>query len=475
MSSTLAAAHVRAAPLARPAMWRVATPMSLSGAIGLLVWSQPVDPPGGMFWLALLPLMWLLAPTRFAGFAAVLSYHLAAGPTTAAAAAGYFPQWSALACVAVYLAFALALSLPWALLDVRREVAPGRRLLALAAVVLISVAPPVGVISAWHPLLAAAWVYPGGGWLALAIVLAAWGAVAWRPRITTGVLSTAAMGAIALATSWGYTEPSAPPRLLALDQAVARAPTFAAFGMKLEQLNTQLRELARPPGSVVVLPETAIEEWKPSVQAMVSVALRQRLLDGPLLAGTMVRDASGSWGAAVLIQHDGPATIVRSRQPLVLGLWHPWDPVDHYSANWLHPEVMEVAGERASIRLCSEEFPLFWTLVDQIVDRPTVMIVMGSHYWSNTIMHDVTQSRHGRAAARLFGIPIVRAINRSPSHPAARALAPAPVRPLRRLRPQAPQAASATAALAASAPSPITSSASRTNGAGRPSEVTQLM
>lgn len=381
--------------------------------------------------MAALPILWLLLPTRFSIWLAALFFYGAAGPTSYLAIRHYFADWSTLACVLAQLGFLLLLSSPWACLPGRSSSQrTGSRLVGFVLALVLSIAPPIGVISAWHPAYSAGWIWPHGGWLALASVGAAWTWMVWRPSVRTAAAALSALAMLAAATNWHHmdapnisTGTGAPQearsRLVAVDLSADVAPNYMAFAMKLQDLARRLREERTRPGDVAVLPENAIDEWKPPVERMVRMQLKRELQVGPILSGATIKSGGKTWGGLVLVNPDGSSVVRRARQPLVLSLWHPWNPVDHYSADWSAPGVLEAGGQRVAFRVCSEEFSLFWTLLDVARDNATALVVVGSHFWSKTPMHDITQGRHGRAAARLFGLDLVRAINHSPTHPKA--------------------------------------------------------
>lgn len=398
--------------------------MLLSGAIGLICWSPAEDLTGGLAWMVALPMIWMLMPSRPSALFSAIAFYLASSPTSYMAVRNYFVDWPTAYCVVVQAGFLTFLTLPWLLLPPRSESRPSVRIGGLAGAMILSAAPPIGVISAWHPLLSAGWVWPAGGWWALLLVIGCWTAVAIRPRLSTAASASCMLLAVGFPANLLYEGPG-PTNLTPVDLSLPRANSYAEFASKLEQINRRLKASRPALGEVAVLPENAFEEWKEGTAAMVQFALRRRLAEGPILAGSTIKDASGTWGGVVLLSSTAAPQVLRARQPLVLSLWHPWDPVEHYSATWFTPGVLQVGQERVAIRVCSEEFPIFWMLVDRAVHGATAMAVVGNHFWSTTIMHDVVQGRHGRAAARLFGIPIIRAMNRAPEHP----LAPRPQPP----------------------------------------------
>lgn len=381
----------------------------LAATIGRLTWNGHA----GLYALAALPILWWLLPSRITVAASVFAYYIGAMLPIATTILGYYPEWPAAAGWGMLAVIAAVNAMPWIIGWAPYSASPPRRAAGLLLAVLVGILPPLGVIAWAHPLLSAGWILPGGAWWSLLAVLILWVLVAWRPAASTVGMSLIAGGALAVGTGLNYTPPPAPANIVGVNTQLQPATSFLAFAKKLNEVDAALRHSSLRPSQVAVLPETTLDEYKASTAPMVGYALSRHVARGPVLSGTTFHENDLKWAGAVLLLKDSPPQFVRARQPLVFALWHPWDENDHYSADWLAPVVFDLAGERVALRICSEDFALFWTLYDFAVDRPTVLVSMSNQWWTRDPLVALTQAQHLNAAARLFNVPVVRAANRA--------------------------------------------------------------
>lgn len=381
---------------------------TIAAAIGRLTW----DGHAGLYALALLPLLWWLLPSRGLVAASVFAYYFASLLPVSTTILGYYPNWPAAAGWAMLAVVAGVNSLPWILGWAPYSASPVRRAAGLLLAVALGVLPPLGVIAWVHPLLSAGWIYPGGAWWSLLVVLLLWLLVAWRPRASALATSVLGGAAVAVATGLNYREPTAPPQILGINTQLMGASSFTAFSQKLTDISLLLNASGRQAGQVAVLPETTLDEFKASTATMIRFALGVQLRRGPILSGTTFHTEDGrKWSGAVLLRHGEDPLLLAARQPLLFSLWHPWDKEDHYSANWTAQNTFDLAGQRVALRICSEDFALYWTLYDFATDRPTLLLSLSNHWWTRDPRVALTQAQHLRAAARLFNVPVVRAAN----------------------------------------------------------------
>ena len=381
--------------------------VAIGAVIGYITW----DGSTGLYALAVLPLLWWMLPGRVSAAASIFAYYCAALLPVATTILGYYPSWPAAAGWAVLTLVAAVNALPWIVGWAGYNARPIRRLVGMLIAVAVSVLPPLGVASWANPLLAAGWIFPGGGWLALATLIILWGVVAWRPAASSLAMAVVAGVAVTLATNLPYRQPSSPTDLVGINTQLKGAATFPAFSQKLSDLDGTLRRAKLSSGQVAILPETSLDEFKESTAAMIGFALGRHLLRGPILAGTTFHEDGAKWAGAILLRRGKDPLLFRARQPLLLSLWHPWNRDDHYSADWFAPNVFDLGRHRVALRICSEDFPLYWTLYDFATDRPSVLVSLSNHWWTRDPRVDLAQAQHLQAAARLFDIPVVRAEN----------------------------------------------------------------
>src|SRR5665213_1138823 len=158
-------------------------------AIGLALSSAH---PMGIILSGGVPALTLGQSTRRWSYASALSYYGGALWSIIPGARNFFGSDSSfLDALVLWIASGLLLAIPWALVWTKDR----RQILWRAPVGLIlSAAPPLGLIGWASPLTSAGLLFPGSSWLGLAGCAFAMGALAWRPKPTILVSSTVAVG-----------------------------------------------------------------------------------------------------------------------------------------------------------------------------------------------------------------------------------------------------------------------------------------
>lgn len=397
------------------ALWVVGAGLgsvAVSAAAGHFAW----DGQGGVAAAAFVPALWWLLSSRMTVALAATGYYAAALYPVRSAIEGFFPSWPHYLTLVVLGAFAAASAFPWWALWQRHGASPGRRVLGLLGAVVVGIAPPLGVVAWCHPLLAAGWIVPGWGWWGLCVLLGAWAAVAAWPRLVVAAIVVVCLTVLSGWVSSRYVEARPLVGVHAMQLAVGNPRSVSAISGNTLAVAAGVDALQRKAGDLVVLPETFFPQWRPATQALARVFLQPLAALGPMLVGTTIESEGKRYNAAIVIDesHDAEVPAVYlARQPLVLSMWRPWDGENHHSARWTGEGVVSIGGRRLALRLCSEEFALAWTLID-LWREPGIdgFVTMSNHWWSSDPIHNQIQAQHMHAQARLFGLPVSRALNR---------------------------------------------------------------
>ena len=78
--------------------------------------------------------------------------------------------------------------------------------------------------------------------------------------------------------------------------------------------------------------------------------------------------------------------------------------------NLLGPGTVDVRGHRAAILICYEQL-LTWPMLLSAIEKPTLLIAISNEAWTAATIVPRVQHACVRAWARLFGLPLVSAIN----------------------------------------------------------------
>jgi hypothetical protein len=112
---------------------------------------------------------------------------------------------------------------------------------------------------------------------------------------------------------------------------------------------------------------------------------------------------------AVVVRGAQQGTFVQ-RVPVPVGMWHPFR-TGGVPLNLSGPGVIEIGNERAAILICHEQL-LTWPVLASMLDDPTIVVAMANDCWVQGTSIPRYQANAIRAWARLFGVPIISAVNR---------------------------------------------------------------
>jgi apolipoprotein N-acyltransferase len=71
---------------------------------------------------------------------------------------------------------------------------------------------------------------------------------------------------------------------------------------------------------------------------------------------------------------------------------------------------VDVGGQRAAVLICYEQL-LAWPILRSALEHPTLLIAISNEAWTTTTVVPHVQQACARAWARLFGLPLISAIN----------------------------------------------------------------
>ncbi|UOK73383.1 conjugal transfer protein TraB [Ancylobacter polymorphus] len=373
---------------------------ALAGVIG---WSgYPLTLPFAM----LFPALWALAGSRTIASLVSAAYFLAASRGLPQGVANFYSSdlWPGLF---LWLAASLSFVVVHTLLWTSR---PGgwrapRFLLASA----LMAVPPFGIVGWAHPLTAAGVLFPGWGWLGLAAAMVGLAVMTTRAsRIAAIVLS-----GLWLWSAATWTAPPMPDGFRGVDfdmgQSLGRDGT-------LERQRDLIASVTRAGGQgarIVVLPESALGFWTPSVERLWREALANN--DITVIAGAAVIDPQGYDNILVAISADNAGILYRERMPVPVSMWQPWPRLVGQAAGarahlFANPTV-ELARRRIAPLICYEQL-VVWPILQSMLQQPDAIVATGNGWWTAGTSIVAIQNASTIAWARLFAVPLVSAFNR---------------------------------------------------------------
>jgi apolipoprotein N-acyltransferase len=163
---------------------------------------------------------------------------------------------------------------------------------------------------------------------------------------------------------------------------------------------------------MVVLPESAIGFWTPTVERLWQQQMAVR--DEVVIAGASVVDSAGYDNVLVRIGGTASEILYRERMPVPGSMWQPWRPLfgkpggarAHFFAN----PVVLVGDLKVAPLICYEQL-LVWPVLQSMTHNPNLIIAVGNGWWTTGTSIIEVQRASTEAWARLFDKPIVFSFN----------------------------------------------------------------
>ena len=126
-------------------------------------------------------------------------------------------------------------------------------------------------------------------------------------------------------------------------------------------------------------------------------------------AGQAINGSSRHYNS-VVISGKEPREPVHQRVPAPGGMWNPLRPKGSFAADLFAPGTIDVGGQRAAILICYGQL-LAWLMLRSAIEHPTLLIAISNEAWTSATVVPRVQRACARAWARLFGLPLISAIN----------------------------------------------------------------
>ncbi|MGV2125574.1 conjugal transfer protein TraB [Agrobacterium vitis] len=385
-----------------PDSWRGPVLVGLSIVAGTVGWS------GNIMTLPvvmLFPLLWAQSPSRLVAAAVSAGYFLAASRGLSQGVANFYAAdlWPGLLLWAVAsLAFVVVHAVLWA-----RQTERLRAVRYVVAMVLMAL-PPFGIIGWAHPLTAAGILFPGWGWFGLcatAILLVVMTGRRWK-------IAVAALVGLYAWSATNWTQPKAPDRWKGVDLALGQRLGRDSSLTYQRSLIVTARAMAGEKARFVVLPESALGFWTPTVARLWQDGLQESGVT--VIAGAAVIDATGYDNVMVAISASDARILYRERMPVPVSMWQPW--LDWTGqgggarADLLRNPTVDIDGQKIAPLICYEQL-ILWPVLQSMILSPAVIVATGNGWWTVGTSIVAIQKASVTAWGWLFGVPVIVAFN----------------------------------------------------------------
>ena len=311
------------------------------------------------------------------------------------------------------------------------------------ATLLLTTAPPLGLINFLSPLVSAGILFPGFGWTGLLLTALLPGLSLSSPRKLMPAIIAAVFALSAAAHLFASAERTIPGW-----QAIDTHFGNVSLPLRDYQIAQFIQECAaQSPTQVLIFPEFLIPRWSEETEIFWSRTLTKSRSRGQILiigaglprrieAGTTdstqfdfessiadlrsngggISRFSGSGDHATAEPFDNTLLILGSqteifyqRVPVPLGMWNPFN---NFSVplRLNAPGLIVIDHERAAPLICYEQL-IVWPVLASMIQRPTVLVGISNTFWFNGTAIPRFQQSAMRAWARLFAIPLLSAMN----------------------------------------------------------------
>ena len=351
------------------------------------------------------PALWSMAPSRLIAGLVSAGYFLAASRGLPEGVANFY-RADALYGYALWVAAALSFILVYA---VAWTPSPGwLRVARFAIAATLMSVPPFGIVGWAHPITAAGVLFPGWDWFGLAV--AATGMLVMTTK--RWPVAASALGGFWCWSAACWTPASLPAGWVGVDTQLSES---LGRRFDLDQHNllvTAVREEALRGSRVVVLPESALGFWTPTVARFWRNKVQD--LDITVVAGSAVLASARYDNVLVAVDRMAGRILYSERMPVPVSMWQPWlqlsGQVGGARAHFFANPAVELDGKRVAPLICYEQL-IVWPILQSMLSSPDLILAVGNSWWTSGTSIMAIQQTSVEAWARLFDIPIVFAFN----------------------------------------------------------------
>lgn len=354
--------------------------------------------------LILLALIWRSGRTP-ERFSALLAYYLVLANGIPDAYRQFFPDHPGWHGIGWWLLQAVVLASPALIF---------RKPWGWTACLVLAAIPPWAMISWGSPLLAAGWWFPGGGMAGLLAMLilnyllaAGQPGSPWQTSLAAGML----LWALILHMHEKEMSLRLPPGWVALNTHSGRFSADPVQNViRQQKLMRRVDQAINRGAKVVLLPESSANIWTEASEywwgGVIRHAAQQQAV---VLIGASQKLPSGQWQDVMLLRGNQTGT-VHSRVPIPLGLWNPFSQ-NAFTADWLSSGEFHLQGQRVAASFCYEDLLLFPLLRSEWHARPAILLSMADDWFAAHSDESRLQTFSIGLQARLYGLPLLRALD----------------------------------------------------------------
>ncbi|MCL2009137.1 MAG: hypothetical protein FWG71_01150 [Synergistaceae bacterium] len=384
-------------------------------AAGFIGYTGFTTIPRAAAFILAVPVLWALADSRYAAFAVMLAYKLAASRGLLPGAAVFLSEnHTPLQAAALYAFMSFGAALPFLVFwnENKRVRAACLILTFLVAYVL----PPISLIGIINPLMASGIIFRGWGFAGILAVLVIYALCAVSKKSAYAFLCVIALFAVLPGSQW-Y-EPTTPDGIMTVDTSFGRLGSGSFnFTQDYERASMvfgelRRRNIAQTEVSIIVLPETIAGRLNDTGRELWRGEIQKLLPGKAVIFGAELPAGDGcKYNNAMILLHDGKMSAAYQRIPVPYSMYR--GPFAQTGANlhlWNNGILALPDGRNAAVIICYEAF-LTWPYITSMIQRPNMIICAANLWWCKDTSLPATHMRVVSLWALTFGIPAVFARN----------------------------------------------------------------
>lgn len=322
----------------------------------------------------------------------------------------------------IWLAWGVCLALPWIL---ARHLHFSRVGVTIPVQLLIgylpSFLPPLWFLGAGSPLFPAGILFPGLGFSGL-LFLGVFQAVILTYFKTRATFFFPALLFFVLISGLSHRftyEKSLPPGWTAIETSNEPRSLLQRHPWEKRVANRVLSALDSG-ARVVLLPEGIASFWTKDADGRISLPFPWGVVDREardrgvtVLVGSEIPRDSGEhvWDDDLVALGEGGIRVFPARQSIPVAGWNPFSKTHHEPAHWGKSGIIWIDGQRAYLSICFEDLLIGAHVEAMLFGRPEVVLSADNLWFSKGTSDRGFQSESVRSFGRLFGIPVLRAVN----------------------------------------------------------------
>lgn len=307
----------------------------------------------------------------------------------------------------IWIFHALLLALPYALL--RRYGIYG-----LILAMFITVLPPLGLVAWLSPLLVAGKLFPGLGILGYFACMLTFFVIAHPGQ--AGKRRWAVLMPLLLISA--YCNANAPalanervPLWFGQNTGYGNYPRDVIAGFERQlQLMKQVDAALNQGAKLILLPEDIVNQWLPASEYWwgkeIGMARKKK---ATLMIGASLYEGNGRW-TDVLVIRGADTGMAKARIPVPISMWNPF--VENgFNTDIAGSGIVYVQGKPVAISVCYEDLLVFPMALSFVGNYPLAILSSANNWFGAGTDEPYMQSLSIQAQARLFGVPLIRALN----------------------------------------------------------------